>query len=115
MVGFKNRHMERGVYSLKKGEYYSERFKNKSSFVPVMICLVGAFGISGVGFAYAQESNDTDDISTNVHSAKEQMEEEENYIVDLVSQRTGENLTTSDWEICLNYLRENTRCHKNIL
>ena len=35
------------------------------------------------------------------------MEEEEGYIVNLVSQRMGNNLTTSDWEICLNYLREN--------
>lgn len=39
-------------------------------------------------------------------SAKEQMEQEENYIVDLVSQRTMQNLTTSNWKECLNYLRE---------
>lgn len=81
--------------------------KTKVALFLFMICLVGIFGISGVGVAYAQEGDDTNVIGTNVHSAKEQMEEEENYIVDLVSQRTGKNLTASDWEICLNYLREN--------
>ena len=68
--------------------------------------LVGTFCISGISTAYAEE-NDDESVSSEVNSAKEQMEEEEGYIVNLVSQRMGNNLTTSDWEICLNYLREN--------
>lgn len=71
----------------------------------LVVCLISTFCISNVNTVYAQDA-DTD-VSTEVNSAKEQMEEEENYIVALVSQRTGENLTTSDWKICLNYLREN--------
>ena len=71
-----------------------------------MVCLVGTFCISGISTAYAEE-NDDESVSSEVNSAKEQMEEEEGYIVNLVSQRMGNNLTTSDWEICLNYLREN--------
>lgn len=72
----------------------------------LMVCLVGTFCISGISTAYAEE-NDDESVSSEVNSAKEQMEEEEGYIVNLVSQRMGNNLTTSDWEICLNYLREN--------
>lgn len=71
----------------------------------LVVCLISTFCISNVNIVYAQDA-DTD-VSTEVNSAKEQMEEEENYIVALVSQRTGESLTTSDWKICLNYLREN--------
>lgn len=66
------------------------------------VCLISTFCISNVGTVYAQDV-DTD-VSTEVSSAKEQMEEEENYIVALVSWKTGQTLTTSDWKICLNYL-----------
>lgn len=75
------------------------------SFV-LMICLISTFCISGINTVYAQDNND-EDVSTEINFAKQQMEEEEGYIVDLVSQRIGESLTTSDWEACLNYLREN--------
>ena len=60
-----------------------------------MVCLVGTFCISGISTAYAEE-NDDESVSSEVNSAKEQMEEEEGYIVNLVSQRMGNNLTTSD-------------------
>ena len=61
--------------------------------------LVGTFCISGISTAYAEE-NDDESVSSEVNSAKEQMEEEEGYIVNLVSQRMGNNLTTSDLPFC---------------
>ena len=59
----------------------------------LMVCLVGTFCISGISTAYAEE-NDDESVSSEVNSAKEQMEEEEGYIVNLVSQRMGNNLTS---------------------
>ena len=50
-----------------------------------MVCLVGTFCISGISTANAEE-NDDESVSSEVNSAKEQMEEEEGYIVNLVYQ-----------------------------
>lgn len=68
-----------------------------------VVCSIGIFCAMGV--SVNAETNITDE--TAVMSSKEQMEQEENYIVRLVSQRTGERLTTYDWKKCLTYLREN--------
>lgn len=46
-------------------------------------------------------------ISGEEISAEEQMKQEENYVVQLVSQKTKQNLTTSDWKKCLTYLKDN--------
>ena len=61
--------------------------------------------MSGVSAVHAK--GDNVDVATEECSAKKRMEEEEKYIVDLVSKKTGKQLKNADWKVCLDYLREN--------
>ena len=91
--GFCYRHNDK-IHSCRKENVVMNNLKiSKVISFLLMVCLVGTFCISGISTAYAEE-NDDESVSSEVNSAKEQMEEEEGYIVNLVSQRMGNNLTS---------------------
>ncbi|MDO5590532.1 MAG: hypothetical protein Q4F98_05690 [Lachnospiraceae bacterium] len=71
----------------------------------IAVCCISVFYMSGVSAVHAK--GDNVDVATEECSAKKRMEEEEKYIVDLVSKKTGKQLKNADWKVCLDYLREN--------
>lgn len=52
-------------------------------------------------------SSDKATIQSTVDSDYQEVQDEENYIVSLVSKKTNKNLKTSDWKECLKYLEAN--------
>lgn len=54
-----------------------------------------------------EEVPETDNIVADEDMPYLELMEEENYIVDLVSKRTGQSLNNSDWKVCLDYLKNN--------
>ena len=93
----------------------------KRKFIIVAILFVGmaSVGASNLlstkaseneGVSVVEPDNNLDvysDPVEEIEQATERMNEEEEYIVNLVSNETGEKLNTSEWEKCLGYLENN--------
>lgn len=60
-----------------------------------------------VSKAYLVQETDKTDLSTEVDAALAENQEEEKYVVDLVSKLLNKDLDTSDWKECLEYLENN--------
>jgi len=71
---------------------------------------VGVVGYQSLSTGSVSNASKQTSVSTSVKETDYALvanQEEEKYIVKLVSNKTGQNLKLSDWEICLGYLEDN--------